>query len=92
MKNNTKINLKQYLIKSIIFRFFISLPYTFFLSYLFFNKFILSLNFTVIVSLTTFFISLGYEYLYYSKWKYIGISSWFIIFTLTCILLKIYSK
>lgn len=91
MKNNTKIDLKQYLIKSIIFRFLISLPYTFFLSYLFFGKFILSLNFTIIVSLTSFFISLGYEYLYGSKFKYIGIGLWFITFTLTCILLKIYS-
>lgn len=91
MKNNTKINLKQYLIKSIIFRFLVFLPFTFFLSFLFFKKFILSFNFTITASLFNFFITLVYEYLYYTKWRNICIGFWFITFTLTCILLKVYS-
>jgi len=83
---------KKILKKNAIFRIFISLPYIFFMTFLFFRNFIRSIEFTLTMFFTTYIIMIGYEYIYRSKWKIVGISLWFIFFISACIILKVYSK
>ena len=87
-----KFNLKESLIKASIYKFFISLPFLFFMTFLFFHNFIRSIEFTLTMFFTTYIIMIGYEYIYRSKWKIVGITLWFIIFISACIILKVYSK
>ena len=86
-----KFNLKETVIKSSIYKIFVTLPFLFFMTFLFFKNFIRSIEFTLTMFFAMYFIMIGYEYIYYSKWKVFFIGLWFISFIIACIILKITS-
>lgn len=85
------IKFKKILKKNAIFRIFISLPYIFFITFLFFRNFIRSIEFTLTMFFTVYILSITFEYIYESKTikkKPLIYGSWFILMIIGCIILK----
>lgn len=85
------MKIKEILKKNAIYRLFISLPFIFFMTYLFFRNFIRSIEFTITMFLTGYILNTSYEYIYESKTikrKRIIYGSWFILMVVGCIILK----
>ena len=82
---------KSLFLKTILYRIFVSLPFIFFLTFLFFKNFIRSIEYTITVFFTSTFLLFGYECVYTlkPKWKrntIIGV--WFLGMIVGCVLLK----
>lgn len=85
------MQLKKILKKNAIYRIFISLPFIFFMTYLFFRNFIRSIEFTLTMFITGYILNITYEYIYESKTikrKPIIYGSWFLLMIAGCITLK----
>ena len=85
------MQLKKILKKNAIYRIFISLPFIFFMTYLFFRNFIRSIEFTLTMFITGYILNITYEYIYESKTikkKYLIYGSWFLFMIAGCITLK----
>ena len=82
---------KKILKKNAIFRIFISLPYIFFMTFLFFRNFIRSIEFTLTMFFTVYILNITFEFIYESKTikkKPLIYGSWFILMIIGCIILK----
>lgn len=85
------MKLKPLLIKTLIYRLFISLPFTFFLTFLFFRNFVRSIEFTITTVFSLTFLLVGFEYVYQLKNKTIRnfiIGGWFVGIIIACVILK----
>lgn len=83
---------KTIFIKTLIYRIFVSLPFIFFLTYLFFKNFVRSIEYTVTIFVASSILLLSYEYIYQLKsvWLRQGIiGTWFLLMITGCVLLKI---
>lgn len=89
------MKLKTIFIKTIIYRIFISLPFIFFLTFLFFRNFIRSIEYTITVFIASSILLFTYEFVYQNTslpLRRIIIGTWFVIMIIGCILLKKYLK
>ena len=83
---------KTIFIKTLIYRIFVSLPFIFFLTYLFFKNFVRSIEYTITIFVASSILLLSYEYIYQFKsvWLRQGIiGTWFLLMITGCVLLKI---
>ena len=87
-----KMKFKTIFIKTLIYRIFVSLPFIFFLTYLFFKNFVRSIEYTITIFVASSILLLSYEYIYQFKsvWLRQGIiGTWFLLMITGCVLLKI---
>ncbi len=83
---------KTIFIKTLIYRIFVSLPFIFFVTYLFFKNFVRSIEYTITIFVASSILLLSYEYIYQLKsvWlRQIIIGTWFLLMITGCVLLKI---
>jgi hypothetical protein len=86
------MNFKALFIKTLIYRIFVSLPFIFFVTFLFFRNFVRSVEYTITILISSSILLLSYEYIYQTKsvWlRHIIIGTWFVFMITGCILLKI---